>query len=88
MQNKPVRRYKLYKSTTRRELKNLRAAEARHRYELLAEERELQQYLADFWDAGFDKVGSRGTWFHDSLQMVIDTGQENMSVQAACRHVK
>jgi hypothetical protein len=80
MQNIPRRRHKLDKSTTKRELKNLRAAEARHRYELLTEKRELQHNLADFWDAVFDKDENRGTRLHDSLQMVIDTGQRNMSV--------
>ena len=88
MQNIHRHRYKLDKSSTKRELKNLRAAEARHRYELLAEERELQHNLADFWDAGVDKVGNRDTRFNDSLHMVIDTWQENMSVQAACRRVE
>lgn len=66
MQNLPRRRYKLDKSATKRELKNLRAAEARYRYELLAEERELQQNLADFWDVSFDKIGNRSTKFHES----------------------
>lgn len=35
--------------------KKLRAAEARHRHELLEEERELQDNLAEFWDSRFDK---------------------------------
>ncbi|NNJ98277.1 MAG: hypothetical protein HKP12_14085 [Gammaproteobacteria bacterium] len=35
--------------------KKLRAAEARHRLELLEEERELQDNLAEFWDSRFDK---------------------------------
>jgi len=66
MQNISRRRYKLDKSATKRELKNLRVAEARYRYELLAEERELQQNLADFWDVSFDKALNRGTQFHGS----------------------
>ena len=35
--------------------KHQRAAEARQRYELLEEERELLDNLADFWDERFDK---------------------------------
>ena len=66
MQNITRRRYKQDKSATKRELKNLVAAEARYRYELLAEERELKQNLADFWDVSFDKVGNRGIQLHDS----------------------
>jgi hypothetical protein len=88
MQNIPRSRYKLDKSITKRELKNLHAAEARHRYELLTEERELQHNLAEFWDTAFDKDANRRTRLHDSLQMVTDTGQKNMSVQAAYRQVK
>ena len=88
MQNMPRRRYKPDKSTTKRELNNFRAAEARHCYELLTEERELQHNLADFWDAVFDKNGNRGTRLHDSLQMVIDKGQKNMGVPAANRQVE
>ena len=64
MQNIPRHRYKLDKFATKRELKNLRAAEARYRFELLAEERELKQNLAEFWDVSFDKAGDRGTLFH------------------------
>lgn len=66
MQNIPRRRFKLDTSATKRELKNLRAAEARYRYELLAEERELKQNLAEFWDVSFDKVGNRSTKLHKS----------------------
>lgn len=65
MQNLPRRRYKLDKSATKRELKSLMAAEARYRYELLAEERELKQNLADFWEISLDKVGNRRTKFHE-----------------------
>ena len=67
MQNLPRRRYKLDKSATKRELKNLMAAEARYRYELLAEERELKQNLADFWDISFDKVDNRRTKLHETV---------------------
>ena len=66
MQDLPRRRYKLDKSVTKRELKNLMAAEARYKYELLAEERELKQNLADFWDISFDKVGHRSTKLHET----------------------
>lgn len=66
MQNITRRRYKPDKSATKRELKNLVAAEARYRYELLAEERELKQNLADFWDVSFDKVWNRSIQLHDS----------------------
>ena len=66
MQDLPRRRYKLDKSATKREFKNLMAAEARYRYELLAEERELKQNLADFWDISFDKVGHRSTKLHET----------------------
>ena len=65
MQNLPRRRYKLNKSSTKRELKNLMAAEARYRYELLAEQRELKHNLADFWDISSDKVGSRSAKSHE-----------------------
>jgi hypothetical protein len=65
MQRLPRRRYKLNESATKRELKNLVAAEARHRYELLAEERELKHNLADFWDIGFDKGGNRSAKSHE-----------------------
>ncbi|MBT8128815.1 MAG: hypothetical protein KJP10_02405 [Gammaproteobacteria bacterium] len=61
MQDIPRRRYKLDKSATKRELKSLMAAEARYRYELLAEERELKQNLADFWDISLDNAGNRST---------------------------
>lgn len=40
-------------------LKKLRAAEARRRHELLEEERELQDNLAEFWDSRFDKPRRR-----------------------------
>ena len=47
--------------------KKLRAAEARHRLELLEEERELQDNLAEFWDRRFDKPRRRRlpqeTWY-------------------------
>lgn len=66
MRNLPRRKYKPDKSATKRELKNLMAAEARHRYELLAEERELRQNLADFWDTSFDKAGNRGTRYREN----------------------
>ena len=65
MQNIPRRRYKLNKSATKRELKNLMAAEARYRYELLAEQRELKHNLADFWDISFDKGGNRSAKSHE-----------------------
>jgi hypothetical protein len=64
MQNLPRRKYKLDKPATKRELKNLMAAEARYRYELLAEQRELTQNLADFWETSFDKVGNSSAKFH------------------------
>jgi hypothetical protein len=59
MQHLPRRRYERDKSATKRELKKLLAAEARYRYELLAEQRELKHNLADFWDISFDRVGDR-----------------------------
>lgn len=40
-------------------LKRLRAAEARRRHELLEEERELKDNLAEFWDSRFDKPRRR-----------------------------
>ena len=66
MQSITRRRYKLDRSATKREFKNLRAAEAKYRYELLAEERELKQNLAEFWDDTLDEAGYRGTPFHES----------------------
>jgi hypothetical protein len=39
--------------------KGKRAAEARRRLELLEEERELQDNLAEFWDSRFDKPQRR-----------------------------
>ena len=49
--------YELKDNATRpdRHQKRLRAAEARRRLELLDEERELQDNLAEFWDSRFDK---------------------------------
>ncbi len=44
---------------SRQSLKHQRAAEARQRFELLEEERELKDNLADFWDERFDKPRRR-----------------------------
>lgn len=55
------------KSCPDKDQKQLRAAEARHRLELLEEERELQDNLAEFWDRRFDKPRRRRlpqeTWY-------------------------
>jgi len=58
MKTTPRRTIIRNKSGSQRELKRLQFAEARYRYELLSEERALQQSLADFWDARFDETGN------------------------------
>ena len=52
----------LDRTHSRQSLKRLRAAEARRRFELLQEQRLLQDHLADFWDTSLDR--KRG---YDSL---------------------
>jgi len=52
----------LDESQSRPNLKRLRAAEARYRFELLQEERMLQDHLADFWDVHPEK-----DWRHSEV---------------------
>lgn len=53
MQNTIPHKHKLDGTQSRSKAKSLRAAEARRRFELLQEERMLQDHLADFWDTRF-----------------------------------
>ena len=48
------------KSQSMKNLKRLRAAEARRRFELLQEQRLLRDHLADFWDTSLDKKDRHG----------------------------
>ena len=50
MQNTTTHKHELDRTQSRSKAKSLRAAEARRRFELLQEERMLQDQLADFWD--------------------------------------
>mgnify|MGYP001822496135 CR=1 FL=1 len=50
------------KSQYRQTLKGLRAAEARLRFELLQEQRLLQNHVADFWDASLDRHSGNVRW--------------------------
>ena len=50
MQNTIPHKHKLDRTQSRPNDKYLRAAEARRRFELIQEERMLQDQLADFWD--------------------------------------
>ena len=64
---------------SRQTRKHRRAAEARQRFELLEEERELKDNLAEFWDERLDKPRKRRVplppWdVHKTLPSALETG--------------
>ncbi|MGB5276288.1 MAG: hypothetical protein WBO16_20110 [Gammaproteobacteria bacterium] len=57
MRKASPKKNEINKQKSNRDQKKLRAAEARYRYEIMQEERLLQDNLADFWDTRFEKRG-------------------------------
>lgn len=60
------------KSQYRQTLKGLRAAEARLRFELLQEQRLLQNHVADFWDASLDRHSGNVAGRRKSVQLATE----------------
>ena len=68
MQNTIPHKHKLDRTQSRPNDKSLRAAEARRRFELLQEERMLQEHLADFWDTRFVHDWQQANAVHTPLR--------------------
>jgi len=73
MQNTIPHKHKLDGTQSRSKAKSLRAAEARRRFEMLQEERMLQDHLADFWDTRFVHDWQQANAVHTQLRAAQTT---------------